>query len=538
MKTVKYICLIIITCIASLVNTYVINESINLLPLSNNLLHVKLKLVINGKDYKKDFFPPNILKILNDVNSLKFNIKRGVYRNFYNNSYLDNYPYGFSLIVDLKEEREDNTDDDHSNSNSKSKENDEFSKKEIFRLKQVFNELWSITGVSTNLFETKNLIKINNKIFAFLPEESLCIESFSLIKKLYPCKNFGGLFNAINPKYILSQYSSNIGLELNDNNEKQLLVLYVDYITQHNHKKNIKVIDLINSEYTLNECPLIDNSSIIVKRKSENLISTIAEIPGISNWTYKDINLYNILQDAAEKLISNNEEEYINVNIIKKEANSMIADVLRKRQSSLVYIFQNLNKNQNSDFVFIDKLPYYLSPLLHTLIIQGKGPTNSTSSINTTNNISFNKLKTNCDFIYFAYHAIKKFNIQINNFDTPEDKITKHRDFYFINFKYNLPPKCEIIIRYEVIKIQIRSFEFKFDFERGILLESGIFKQKRNYILNEMDDLYKYTPPMLIEMSLPDSSMPFNVIAISLCVVTLFFGFIFKRTAKEMARYI
>lgn len=159
MKRIIYIYLSIIY-ILSFVNSYLIDESINLLPLENDLVHVKLKLTVNGKDYK-EFVPINILKILNYVNSLKINIKRGVYREYYNNKYLDSYPYGFTFVVDLKKEERDKYDF------SKEKEYNEFSKNEMFLLKTLLNDIWGITGVSTNLLKTKDLIKVDNKIFAF-----------------------------------------------------------------------------------------------------------------------------------------------------------------------------------------------------------------------------------------------------------------------------------------------------------------------------------------------------------------------------------
>lgn len=61
--------------------------------------------------------------------------------------------------------------------------------------------------------------------------------------------------------------------------------------------------------------------------------------------------------------------------------------------------------------------------------------------------------------------------------------------------------------RFEVIKIQVRSFEFEFDIDRGILLGSGIFMQKRNHISPESNDfMCKYTPSVLIDITLPDTS--------------------------------
>ncbi|KYN98862.1 hypothetical protein PGSY75_1122100 [Plasmodium gaboni] len=514
MKSIIYIYLSIIY-ILSFVNSYLIDESINLLPLENDLVHVKLKLTVNGKDYK-EFLPINILKILNNVNSLKINIKRGVYREYYNNKYLDSYPYGFTFVVDLKKEERDKNDF------SKEKEYNEFSKNEMFLLKSLLNDIWGITGVSTNLLKTKDLIKVDNKIFAFLPDESICMESFSLIKKMYPCKNFGGLFNLINPSYLITTLSTNIGFELNDNDEN-FFVLYIEYITEHNHKENITINDLINTKYNINECPLINRTALIVKKKEEDYVSTIFEKYDNIAMVYEDINIYDILQRGKPNII----EEYINVNVYKEESNSMITTDIRKKQSSLVYVFENLNDKNSSNFLFVDKLPYYLSPLLHTLVIQGKNSNKNDNS------------KKYCDFIYFGFNAINKFDIKFSNIDMMHS-LPKNGNYYYINFKYILPPKCDIIIRFEIIKIQIRSFEFDFDIDRGILLESGIFKQKKNYISNEKNDdyIYKYTSSLLIDIVLPDTSMPFNVIAISTCVIMLFFGFIFKLTAKEQTRYV
>ncbi|GAW80989.1 GPI transamidase component GPI16 [Plasmodium gonderi] len=513
MKGVKRIYLAILS-FFSLVNSHIVDESINILPLDNNLLHVKLKLIVNGKNYKEKFLPINILKILNYVKSLKINIKRGVYRNYYKNKYLDNYPFGFTLTVELKKGQKDNN-------HSREEENDEFSKDERFLLRQLLNDIWSITGIATNLLKIKNLIRIHNEIFAFLPDESICIEHFSLLKKLYPCKTFGGLFNALSPNYLISKPLSNIGFELNDSNEN-LLILYVDYITEHDHKKDVNVIDLINSKYNPNECPLVDRTALLVKKKEENVVSTIFEKYGNIDVVYDNINIYNIVQNGKPNII----EEYINVHALKEEVNSMITADIKKKQSSLLYVFQNFNKKSNSDFLFVDKLPYFLSPLLHTMMIQGKGP------------IENNKKKENCNFTYLGYNAIKKFNIKFSNFDILE-KIPKNGNFYYINFKHILPPQCEIIMRFEVVKVHVRSFEFDFDIDRGILLGSGIFVQKRNHISQESDKfMYKYTPSLLIDIILPDTSMPFNVIAISTCVIMLFFGFMFKATAKEETRYI
>ncbi|CXI43651.1 GPI transamidase component GPI16, putative [Plasmodium berghei] len=512
MKGVKYFFLIII-CVIYLAKSYTIDESANVLPLDNNLVHVKLKLNVNGKAYKDNFLPINVLKVLNYVKSLKINIKRGVYRNYYNNRYLDKYPYGFTFEVELKKADNDN--------NNKKTENSEFSKPEIFILHQLLNEIWSITGVSTNLLKIKDMIKVHNKIFAFLPDESICTEYFSFIKKLYPCKDFGGLFNAINSTYLISKLSTNIGFELNDNDENFLL-LYIDYITHHDQKKDVRIIDLIDSKYSLNDCPLIDRNTLVVQKQDDGFISTIFKTHGAINLFYENINLYNILQNPQQNIL----EEYINVDIIREEANSMITADIKKKQSSLLYIFQNLNTNKNSDFLFVDKLPYHLTPLLHTIMIQGNAPND------------YDRSKGKCNFIYFGETALKKFNIKFSNFDNIEN-IPKSGSFYYIHFEHNLPSLCKITIRFEVVKIRIRSFEFEFDIDRGILLGSGVFVQKRNHSLHENNDfMYKYTPSILIDIVLPDTSMPFNVMAIATCVIMLFFGFIFKLTAKEETRYI
>lgn len=280
-----------------------------------------------------------------------------------------------------------------------------------------------------NLLKIKDLIKVHNKIFAFLPDESICTEYFSFIKKLYPCKDFGGLFNAINSTYLISKLSTNIGFELNDNDENFLL-LYIDYITHHDQKKDVRIIDLIDSKYSLNDCPLINRNTLIVQNKNEGFISTIFKKHGTTNMFYENINLYNILQNPQQNIL----EEYINVNIVREEANSMITADIKKKQSSLLYIFQNLNANQNSDFLFVDKLPYHLTPLLHTIMIQGNAPND------------YDKSNEKCNFIYFGETALKKFNFKFSNFDNIEN-IPKSGSFYYIHFEHNLPPLCKITIR-------------------------------------------------------------------------------------------
>lgn len=519
MRRLIWLYCIFLLCIVSLSTCFHIEESISLTPLGNNLLNVKIKLGVHGRGYNK-FLPLNILKILSYTKSLKINLKRGVYRDHFNNRYLDTYPFGFSLVAELKEA----TINQANAVNKEKKEKNEFESDELIWYKQLFNDVWDITGISTNLLKKKDLIKVENKIFAFLPDESVCTENLTLFKKLYPCGNFGGMFNAILPSFFITKYSGNIGFELNDANENHL-VLYIDFITEHDYSKDIRIIDLLNSNYHINECSLVNTTSLFVKKKKEDFVGIVYEKVSNINVVYEVVNLQKILQNDDFHYL----EEFINVNVLKEEVNSMITADIKKKQSSILYVFQNFNKTHHSDFTFIDKIPYYLSPLLSTLMIQGKYIKGSEP--NATN-------KEQCNFVYFGYQAIKKFHVKFSNLDML-NTYSNHGYYYYINFKHKLPPQCEILIRFEVIKIQIRAFEFDFDIDRGLMLGSGVFIQKRNHLYHdEKSELYKYSSSLLVDIPLPDTSMPFNVMAISSCVIMLFFGYIFKRTAKEETRYI
>lgn len=516
-KLISLYCGILLVIVATISTSFNIEESVSLTPLGNNLINVKIKVVANGRGYNK-FLPLNILKILSYVKSLKINLKRGVYRENFNNRYLDTHPFGFSLVAELKE----TTINQVNTLNKEKKEKNEFESDELIWYKQLFNDIWDVTGISTNLLKKKDLIKIDNKIFAFMPDENVCTENLALLKKLYPCGNFGGMFNVIQPSFFITKLSGNIGFELNDANENHL-VLYMDFITEHEYSKDIRIIDLLNSNYNINECALVNKTSLFVKKKKEDFVGIVHEKVSNINVVYELINLEKILQKDEYHYL----EEFINVNVLKEEVNSMITANIKKKQSSILYMFQNLNTTHNSDFKFVDKIPYYLSPLLSTLMIQGKS----------VKGAERNSTNEQCNFVYFGHHAIKKFHLKFSNFDML-NTYSNNGYYYYMNFKYKLPPQCEILIRFEVIKIQIRAFEFDFDIDRGLMLGSGVFIQKRNHLHpDDKSELYKYSSSLLIDIPLPDTSMPFNVMAISSCVVMLFFGYIFKRTAKEGTRY-
>jgi GPI-anchor transamidase subunit T len=162
----------------------------------------------------------------------------------------------------------------------------------------------------------------------------------------------------------------------------------------------------------------------------------------------------------------------------------------------------NLSPTESMDVLYLESLPWYMKPYLHTL----------RSSLNTPSNIT---------------------TIQ-ETFYRPA--LDRHRGTH-LELKLTIPPQSTLSLTYDFEKAILRYTEYPPDANRGFDVAPAVIRVLTSSKDTDPETLrrgiYLRTTSLLLPLPTPDFSMPYNVIILTSTVMALGFGSIFNIVVRR-----
>ncbi|KAI9864186.1 MAG: Subunit of the glycosylphosphatidylinositol transamidase complex-like protein [Vezdaea acicularis] len=165
-------------------------------------------------------------------------------------------------------------------------------------------------------------------------------------------------------------------------------------------------------------------------------------------------------------------------------------------------LLTNPLSNSAVEFVYLESLPWFMKPYLHTLHVS----LSSSSHITTV---------TEEDLIKEMYYR---------------PALDRHRPTH-LELVIRLPPDSSAVLTYDFEKAILRYTEYPPDANRGFDVPPAVLR-----IISPNDTLetvYLRTTSLLLNLPTPDFSMPYNVIILTSTVMALAFGMVFNLLVRR-----
>lgn len=428
--------------------------------------------------------------------------------------------------------------------------------------KKLVDEYWlqssrtisGLFGLSINLIDNPNTvlpryldivsentsqIDLNNLRYASVPNEIVCTENLTPWLKLLPCgkyKGLGTLFKNL-PKLFESQYFL-IGLNFK---QKCLDSKCLVYKTEMKHTLSMVYnLDMIKTRRTENEIVWSFNDLFA------NKIDSLCPVATATN-VYMDLGAEINPTKPSSKVLKYSKEKTIHIYDLKSILQQEISFnpmIITKRKASAMsnqlisihrYItnsnernfgLKTMIKNQHSkkiSIVYFDTIPWYFRTYVNSLrITQNDGIDIKPVSMHFMPSLDRKRpnhlelvLELEPDCVYSIYYQVEYAYLKWDEY--PPD--VNHG--FFINpaiVSIRMPKK-------EVVGDQIRLHNLYSDLNDALM-----FNEAKNV---EMKIINVYTEKLIMNLPVPDFSMPYNVICLTCTVIAIAFGSIHNFTTRR-----
>ena len=169
-------------------------------------------------------------------------------------------------------------------------------------------------------------------------------------------------------------------------------------------------------------------------------------------------------------------------------------------------LLTNPSPDSAVEFVYLESLPWFMKPYLHTLKVQASGPSSKTSDI----------IKD----IYYRPSVDRRRGTQLE-------------------VRIIVPAATTATLSYDFEKAILRYTEYPPDANRGFDVAPAVIRlisslpNGRAPPVSNAPSLYLRTTSLLLPLPTPDFSMPYNVIILTSTVIALAFGNIFNLLVRR-----
>ena len=483
------------------------HETANIEFMDRNLLQTYLNFttVTSFKDFNSNhysLFPRSIGQILKryKVSEIHFTITRGFWRHNIWTKPFSSAPAGTQVWVKFKK----------GSSNV-----DKLWKGLLNALSGIFcTSLEQISldmAVQTrlNFFSENDIIEENFPFirYASVVKENLCTENLTPWLKQLPCFTNFGIASLINFKYLHSSHYLSMGFHFNskcvDNHCKNLDVYIRQDLTT--------VLDVQSNDLNLNSfslkstfgktlkppCSLATTSHIIILKNNQML-----SYPTSSNQD-EFVFSFNLKKDTPKDIVIQNI-----YNVAKPSNSQRQSDIfnhcflIEKYSFGRLYCsISNLKKDQIS-ISFLQIFPWFLYLKFHTLFLSND-----------------KNMEVEPEFTKFIPGQFRK-------------------SAHILEIMMTLPPNSTTSVYLDFDKGFLKWTEYPPDANHGFYISpSVLIVNSINQTLltnSEKQDMKIFSEPLLVNIPVPDFSMPYNVICFVCTVIALGFGYIFNLSSKKL----
>ncbi|MCJ1474220.1 Subunit of the glycosylphosphatidylinositol transamidase complex-like protein [Lambiella insularis] len=163
-------------------------------------------------------------------------------------------------------------------------------------------------------------------------------------------------------------------------------------------------------------------------------------------------------------------------------------------------LLTNPSPNRSVEFVYLESLPWYMKPYLHTLKVQLPGKADTSSIIKD---------------IYYR------------------PSVDRHRGTQ-LEIRIIIPAASTATLTYDFEKAILRYTEYPPDANRGFDVAPAVIRLISSSSNATTESMYLRTTSLLLPLPTPDFSMPYNVIILTSTVMALAFGNIFNLLVRRL----
>ncbi|KIW04242.1 uncharacterized protein PV09_04548 [Verruconis gallopava] len=172
-----------------------------------------------------------------------------------------------------------------------------------------------------------------------------------------------------------------------------------------------------------------------------------------------------------------------------------------QERGSVQVVISNPSATEAIDLVYLESLPWYMKPYLHTLRASISGPA-----------------------------ATSNFKPVKETFYRPA--LDRHRGTH-LELLLTIPPESTLTLTYDFEKAILRYTEYPPDANRGFDVAAAVIRLLPSSN-SSRKDVYVRTTTLLLPLPTPDFSMPYNVIILTSTVMALGFGSIFNLLVRRL----
>ena len=382
---------------------------------------------------------------------------------------------------------------------------DESSDMNFRDLKHSLSSLFC-SSFSSHSSINEHIIYVNDKPFyhSQITTQLPCSENLSPLVSFLPCRTEAGLGQLLNSHKIFDADWYGLGLSIYETESGLNLTINIEIIanpTRNNQRRQYSLKSLFDSQ--INQPCLAADSSIIHFGLPENSDDPFIVLPEDHK---------GVLDESSSEILVNvndiNEPPNLSLiwplnEIFKYNSNKSKPPILVTRAKSVGPTSDKFNmilSIQNTydypiDISYFHSIPWIVKPYLHTMSNTLNG--NQFDNLNITNTLG-------------------------NNYNEP----------YVFQLNSTIPPFSILTTACLFQKRFLKYNDYPPDIHRGIDLPPGLLFIK-NTSYNDDDNKVTYTSPLLIDLSTPDFSMPYNVIIITSTLIALFYGTIYNIMVRD-----
>eukprot|EP00921_Rhytidocystis_pertsovi_P022229 GHVQ01035553.1.p1 GENE.GHVQ01035553.1~~GHVQ01035553.1.p1 ORF type:complete len:429 (-),score=64.42 GHVQ01035553.1:360-1646(-) len=411
--------------------------------------------------------------------------------------------------------------------------------------------------------------------------------------KLLPCRAVAGLATLFTPLVLAQSPFKTVGIEANKTaNNRFTFRAFISAVlhtppspTTDTHSVGLRLDTLMGAASEAKwRCPVVDRASVFIRlpRLLSSKLRThkayrlsdgtfVHTFKGEDMGRLQDVSWADILSQPIRLPMT-----HWPVEVERHELESTLTRKPRRLQASLLFLFTNRNPLQSQTFWYHDLIPFYLKPLVHSM------------------RVTLTKLDGHdprSDEVLWGADAFEALQLRWTPTDGKESPT-------LLSFSQQLLPMTRLTLRVEILKAHLHNAKFDFSVERGQDMASGtlLYQPPPHFLWTPrpsqiraaflpcdssntktptgpsssppprhrllcVEDIptnttttnsgqaqdksggvdpergyygWAFTEAIVLQVALPDITMPFNVIAVACTVLTFFFGAMFRITTARL----
>lgn len=367
---------------------------------------------------------------------------------------------------------------------------------------------------------------------AYLTSESVCTENISPLLKLLPCKGGAGLASLIKPHSILQAEFHGVSLHVLQKNNVWHVTIRVHVVKRPSQRQDTRwTMNELFSAQLEKTCPVSTSSQVHVQSPTvpEPAVQSDESLREEQEWTWDDeedkkplpytVPMFTYTYDTHAY-----RDKGLNVAFVSNATSPLLRPPPLRASRQVLGHGQEDNKvrltlrndmpAETVHVMYYEHLPPTVLPLLHTL--------HSDAQVDDYDEAD--------DMVRFRDDVTEPFVVNAT-YKPPKVR----RIMGFMELELRVPAASTLTVTYTLKKHMLHYDEHIPDPHRGMDLPPAMFtplgahgtlwsQEHRHLPVYYVQAPHLYTAPGLIDMVLPDFSMPYNVILFYSTFVALFFG--------------